>query len=301
MKYILTLVSVCLIGHYSNAQLGFYLKPTFNFKTNQGNFLGKNDNYKEFTNKYFSIYNHKMYMDFNELNLGINVGVNLNKKHFFEFGVAGDHAGIAVNVKGNTYWKDPESQIEVLRDNSTYTELGSTTYTKFSFSYENLIWKSKRDVFQLRFKSGMGLLFNRWTNPKKGIVQIFYNNAFALGETEPGVYINSHEIKSTAWVRTSLFVDLGFGLDFYTKKRSFYLFSFDVFYLQGLGGLNNGNMTTQEHRINVIDLNNNTSQIYSYFLASKGSGFYFQISRRFQFYPWIPLSKKKRIANEEGL
>lgn len=301
MKNILTLFLIYLIGHYSNAQLSFYIKPSLSFKTNQGNFLGKNDNYKEFTNKHFSMYNNKIYMDFNELNLGVDLGVNLNKKHYFELGFATDHAGVAVNVKGNTYWSDPTTQETFLKDNSTYTELSSSTYSKLSLSYENLIWRSKQNIIQLRFTSGIGLLFNGNTRPKKGYVHEYYFYSFPLGETEPGVFVNSHEVKVSERIRTSLFVDIGFGFDFYTKKSNFYLFSFDIYYLQGLGGFNNGNMTIQEHRINVLDVNNNSNQNYNYTLASKGSGFYFQISRRFQLYPWIPLNKKKRLAKMEGL
>ena len=85
-----------MLGITVYSQLSFYVRPTVNMKTNQGNIFGSwrtSPIYSTMTNQYFSISNDKMFFD-NGFDLGIHLGVKIRENHFFELGFSGDHAGI---------------------------------------------------------------------------------------------------------------------------------------------------------------------------------------------------------------
>lgn len=72
--------------------------------------------------------------------------------------------------------------------------------------------------------------------------------------------------------------------DFYSSHQK-YILSFKVQYLQGV---------MNKHSSNIIYLinDNGTQKSFYYKQYSRGSGIYFELSRRFQIYPWKGRKKK---------
>ena len=87
-----------------------------------------------------------------------------------------------------------------------------------------------------------------------------------------------------AFTRFSGYLAIGFYTDILIKQK--YILSASLTYLQGFKF-----MEYSVHRYHVID--NNIEKRFDYTSASRGSGLYLQISRKFQLYP---LKKKKKSS-----
>jgi hypothetical protein len=264
------------LGHYSNAQVAFYFKPNFSFKICKGNSNVKlQDNIPFAPNPYFQLYNYGMYFSKN-LNLGLNVGVNLKKNHFFEIGISTDHTGTATSVLTHNVPFFDSTSTQLNQWNNYNFQRFNYPYLRLSLEYQNQIFTTKNKVLSLKIILGSGLLFNQNVNIKKGKIATYTNNAFEIGEIKPGIFITEHIITGTASKRLSPYISIGIGADLYTMKRK-YLFSFDLNYLIGTYI-----MIYQRHEISVFD--NNQKTVYTYNMNSRGTGIYFQLSRRLQFY-----------------
>lgn len=289
----LSLLALFLFLAFSmNAQVSFYLRPTVNMKTNSSNYdIGNFNNFSNFSNRYFTFVSNRIFFDNNVVNLGLHIGVQVNKKHFFELGYSQDNSGIAVSVLGQSYldnYLDYPSMDEFSSPKASYSYSGSP-HARFSLTYSNSFWVSKNGMVQLRGIVGLGLLHNKYVNRKKMQFNEQYISSFALGQMDEDIYIVSHEERVSHYIRNSFYMNLGLGIDFYTKRNNIHIFSFDITYLQGTKFIQ-----YSDHVIQVMD--NNEEINFHYGLGSRSSGIYFTLSRRFQVYPWIPLSKKKRTA-----
>lgn len=280
-----------MLGSTLCSQVSFYLRPTVNMKTNQGNIFGTpgtQPEYKTMTNEYFSISTGKMYFDMNQVNLGLHFGVRLKDRHFFELGFSSDNSGIKTQAGVHQWSIDPYTNSPsppVVRTgvNHNQVEIGSP-FTRISFTYNNLVWKNTLKTIQLRSIVGFGSMFNQHVNRKKGIFVTQVDPVFELNNIDSNIFNTEYTITSTSAWRNSLYLNLGLGVDFYSKKKNKYLFSFDIFYLQGTRNVQIGH-----HRIKINDNGKDVNFLYSF--SSRGSGFYFTLSRRLQFYPWRPNKK----------
>lgn len=295
MKKTTLFLMFLLLGSSISSQVAFYLRPTMDIKTNQGNIFGHwrtKPVYSTMTNQYFSIHTGKMYLDKNQINLGINLGVTFKSKHFLEIGIATDHSGIQTQTSKHDWGIDHyEPDLPIVRKggNHTHSEVGSP-FTRLSISYNNLLWKNKTNTIQVRGILGIGSMYNHYVDRKKGKFITEEIPTFTLGILDSNVYNTEYSKTVTRAWRNSLFLNVGLGLDFYTKKNNKYLFSFDLFYVQGTR-----NVQVQHHRIKVEDYNLNKETTFRYTFSSRGSGFYFMLSRRLQVYPWRPSKKSKGL------
>jgi hypothetical protein len=294
MKKTTLFLMFLLLGSSISSQVAFYLRPTVNMKTNQGNIFGNRLTkpvYSTMTNQYFSIHTGKMYFDKIQIDLGIYLGLTYKNKHFFEVGIATDHSGIQTQASKHDWGVDHYvADLPIVRKGgiNNQSTIGSP-FTRLSISYNNLLWKNKTNTLQVRGILGIGSMYNHYVNRKEGIYVTGEIPSFPLGELDSNVF-NTEYIKTTtsAW-RNSLFLNVGLGLDFYTKKNK-YLFSFDLFYVQGTR-----NVQVDHHRIKVEDYNLNKETTFRYTFSSRGSGFYFMLSRRLQVYPWRPSKNSKGL------
>lgn len=264
-----------------HSQVSFYLRPTVNMKVNQGKIYGTPGSQPIFTtmtNQYFSISTDRKFFDNNNINLGLHLGVKLKEKHFFELGMSTDNSGIRTQAEAAN-WVAGNPPVR-FGGNHNSSSVGSP-FTRLSFNYNNLFWKNKSKTLQLRSIVGFGSMYNHYVNRKKGIFVIDEVPAFALGEIDSNIFNTEYRITTTKAWRNALYLNVGLGFDFYTKKKNKYLFSFDLFYVQGTR-----NVQYEEHRIKILDHGKEVNFLYAF--SSRGSGFYFMLTRRLQFYPWRP-------------
>lgn len=297
MKKLIVIVFIGLIGHSTNAQLNIYIRPTINMKTNQGSFrtvqniFSSNQmvatNVKMLSNEYFTFINDRMFFDNNNISFGIKLGLDW-KKHNFEIGIADDNSSISTGLLATFHSTNPETP-DRYNYGRTREALGSD-YLLFSLDYNYKVWQSSKKTVEFRLGAGTGLQINSGVNRKKGEYKQTEIYAPTLGELKPDVFNYAHLITTYKPNLISPYLKASIGFDFYTKKQRNIL-SIDIFYLQGLKFVQ-----TQFHDVFIMD--NGINKDYRFYATSRGSGFYFQISRKFQLYPWIPLSKKKREANK---
>lgn len=265
-----------------NAQTSFYLHPTVNMKTQQS-FFGNNrasENYSEYSNNYFTFRNDRNFFDRNTINFGLNAGVEYKKKHFFEFGYSIDNSGVAVGVKAQSYMNNFQDTEGLFYNSagSTYSQTGSS-FSRISLSYSTVFYKNRNNTFNGRLLGGIGLFHNTSVNRKKNIYDVNYESHFTNGQIAEDVFITEHYSRISNYWRNSLYLNLGVGGDFYTKKNHKYLFSFDLSYLQGTRPIQiDDNFISVQDQGDVLD--------FHYRVSSRGSGIYFTLSRRFQVYPW---------------
>lgn len=292
MKFIFILLFL-IIGNVLHSQLTFYIAPEIYTKTNTSSLhinpfntsLPSKNQYDIHQNEIFMFTNNRNQFD-GEINLGIKAGVKY-KKNYFEIGFTSDHTSISHTTTSHSISNvinSPDVSPIYTYSNVTYI-LGSRTYYKFSLDYNRLFWQDKNKVFSLSFGLGTGVLFNKYINKKKNEFDI-QTYDIPVPEGTPNQHIKSHILNSYGRNRFAFYLKLNSEVSFSTKK-GVELFSINISYLKSL------NYTQyNQHIFTVYDY----GDIYKYmiFQYSRGSGFYFQISRKFQLYPWKPTFKKKR-------
>jgi hypothetical protein len=272
-------------GNTLYSQMSFYLRPTVNMKTNQSHFFGDRISrpiYHTVANEYFSISADKSYFDGGNINLGIHVGAKIKEKHFFELGYSGDNSGVKTQAGGHswTYDSDFSPAIPVISGGNHVGSTFGKPFTRLSFTYNSVLYKNSTNTLHVRGTVGFGSLFNRFVDRKKLIFDVEEHPSFTM-LLDSNVYNTQYIITSVNPWRHSPYLNLGLGFDFYSKNRHKYLFSFDLFYLQGTR-----NVQVDTHRIWIED--HGEEKIFRYLFMSKGSGIYFTLSRRIQVYPWRP-------------
>ncbi|RYM34093.1 hypothetical protein ERX46_09035 [Brumimicrobium glaciale] len=295
------LAILLLIGTTLNAQVAFYLRPTVNMKTNQSSFGTEYqmNTYNSVTNEHFTFVNRPMFLD-GHIDLGINVGIQIKEKHFIELGISSDHSSIGRSLLTHSNFNDYETGENYTSNSYSHTTV-SPFYARISADYHNNFWNNKKGTIGFRSIAGIGFLFSG--NSKLQINGsghgngnlIMGNDDYGTGITgdndiqqiAPDVFITDYVSKIETYDGVTASVKLGLGIDFSTKK-DFHLFSFDVSYL-----LSTRPVQFQETKITVID--NGFETNYRYNQSSRGSGLYFTLSRRFQFYPWKPIIKKQQL------
>lgn len=288
MKTLKYFIVLCLIVLFEdiNAQTKFFIKPTIDSKICTSTLL--NNRYNQFINlpikngfpinPYFSA-NNVILSSRPCINFGVYVAMSINNgKHIFEIGVNED-------VTGSAY----ESHYMLYSDNdslnfysNSYNRIRSSLFTyRYHMQYSLRLTKQSSWVTPyLTF--GSGLIYNRDYNADE-VDNPFLNPALDIesyGNVQIDENVAIYKVSHITYAsnKYSGYINLGISGDFYTKSNA-HLFSISIFYLQGFKILED-----TYHRHFITD--NGVDKIYSHSTSSRGSGLYFQLSRKFQFHPW---------------
>lgn len=267
------------------SQMSFFIKPSIFIKTDQHRLIDTDFyNPKYLPTSYFTYYNPGIVFIPN-LNFGIDVGITIKEKHFLDFGISSESTGIK---RAFIFPNDIQNEVDGI--GNLYPANISTGWVggyfmKFNLDYYYRFLKTKNNALAIRFIGGIGLFFNKDITKYDYPVSSYdlYNSSF--DQPDKNIYLISHTYEYADIRRVSPYINLGFGFDFATKKKR-NLFSIDISYIHNFLYI-----VTGSHVITLID--NGVKKAINIDEGGRGSGFHFQISRRFQLYPWTPLSKKK--------
>lgn len=273
-----------------HSQTSFFVAPIIgkkilsNSMTLPGLFSG-GFNYTNQTmdNPYFQ-FGNKVLSTRPAINWGLGLGININSnKHLFKIELSQDEVGGMAEVSTLSAYNPFPDQIQATHySHTTFFHQSSHLVTRLSLGYNYLITK-KSNKCKMYLNSDVSLLFGR-----------SQSQVWEYGDTnELGAFVlyNDAEIRKfyygssfggqTLMLGIGLSSDLGFKI--HNKWR--YIFSFNVLYRQGF-------KTVQSSGYNWYIRDTGENFVINYGTSSKGSGIYFELSRRFQFYP-----VKKRIKS----
>lgn len=291
MKKSTFIMLVCLLGGNLLSQVSFYVQPNFSMKyASQSVFLNKLGNNFVPPNKHFHPHYPLMFFQSTQLYLGIGFGINYKKKHFFNFNINQDSSPFLQRKHAQYYFFNSETPNEIVSTNAfgSYS-IGGQDEVRFSLMYENYFYSTKKGGTQIRYITGLGIMFNPLVKPKSGIYQEYETPLiFTIGSnlTDGGIHIDG-TLTQRKYRRRGFALQMGLGFDFNTKKKV-YLFSLDVFYKQGLVLWGYGDFNDT-----VFEPQSNLTYYYKQELITRGSGLYFQLSRKINVYPWRPNKKPK--------
>lgn len=285
-RIVLIALFLLIFNVYCTSQISFFIKPSIFVKTDNHSLLSNTfDNPKYLPTPYFTYYNPGIVFIPN-LNFGIDLGVVINEKHFIDFGISSESSGIKSGYILPNHLESENEEIGFYDPSNYVMGWVSDSFMKFDFDYYYQLLKTKSKCFSMRIIGGIGLFFNRYvTKDYYPLSEFDFYNA-SLNQPDKNIYLLSYTYEFADISRVSPFIKVGFGFDFYTKRNRNIL-SIDVSYIQ-----NFMYMQTAGHSIILTD--NGVKKNIDISVGSRGSGFHFQLSRRFQVYPWIPLSRKKR-------
>lgn len=278
MRLIIITISLLFTAQIT-AQNTFYLTPSINTKLSIGSTNWTHYSNKFPQNEYFEIYN--VPLNFSRF---IGLGFSLdwkNENNDFMLGLSWnqDVAGVgARELYLSTNEGDPAQYFnqELLNKSSFFINRFSLNFTK------PLIQD------HLFLKLGAGFIFSQSGHKNDGDI---YTTTIGF---DPFLHdtniIIGRTYTRTANYRFSLNLSVGLTADINWNEK--YLFTLDIIYTQGFK-----NITAASYIYDVTNLNTGKTEVFSYGIFSRGSGITFQISRRLQIHPWIPLSKKKRQLN----
>lgn len=287
-----------LFGKSAFSQTTFFISPLINYKVQLSSYSVHQyfgTYYSEYTylghqNPYYT-FKAKKISGRPSINIGIRAGLTLaNKKHLVYLEWSQDEAGTmskTTSLQTPNYYGAPNliPTYPVYTNGTRYFQSGFA-YDRLSLGYGIRLTKEKT-LTKIYFITDFSIIFggkNRATwyyemDSTANTSTYYYNDAKEV----------STEITAYHWGRTSALLGIGIKTDIGAKfkGKEHYLFSLEVNYRQGFQPIGGSISTTHiEDNGKIIAFANE--------LITKGSGIYFQISRKFQLYPWIPLSKKKR-------
>ena len=129
--------------------------------------------------------------------------------------------------------------------------------------------KSKTQFLDMRVSGSFGLMLFR--NPYERIDAVERFDVYLTPETR----LDSIFLQPNPTFKTAPFAKIGFEVDFKTKKS--YLFSLNAYFIQGFSEINSVYFRQHYTTFGVQEVN-------TIRLMSRGSGFYFEISRRIGVY-----------------
>lgn len=274
-----------MFGSTCYSQTTFYLKPIVEIKINHSfeSGLGTGSHYHWPSNDYFRLENHSWFMTGN-LSIGVDAGIIYKRKHYFEFGMATDEVGMKTTLHSLSAYTDSKQENFVFAAHNTSHFTFQMIRFNFNYQYEFLHTKFIRG----RIQTGFNLLFNPYV--KNGQFDTFTSPAFGLEmiNQENVMVANKSENIYSYRKRLAPAFSLGLGVDFNTRNH--YLFSLGINYQQGIFKNVIASHSTP------VSINGNVAN-YVLYSESRSSGFIFQVSRRFQLYPWRPNKKDKVISD----
>jgi hypothetical protein len=210
--------------------------------------------------------------------IGIGIGTIFNKRHKIEL----EWEKSAVSYKAEIFVRDIryEEKWEIV--NPAINERINRFFINYSY---RLTKNPNKTSVWLNVSSGISIssMFNLSMGRK-------YSN-FLLA---PNVFLDYVNLQSIAQTKMNANIKLGFDVDLYRKEK--YILSLSLAYTQGFGKLQQNALHIGYTKYDENNYDNMKEKDFSREIYSRGSAFQLSVSRRFQLYPWILLSKKKREA-----
>lgn len=214
------------------------------------------------------------------INVGIGIGGSFdNNKHLLSVEICTDD--ITSGSVANYLYKSTNNLTGEVSyaDAEDYFLINQATY-RLSFDYSVKLFNIQKSTIYLN--TNLNFLHSNGDINSGGFnnlnTELLYN----------GAYLNKREF-FTSYIKgmtTLLGIGIQTDINLKVKNKTFYLFSFNVGYKQGFKRIE---VTTQNFKI----IDNNEIFSITYYTTNRGSGIYFEVSRRFQIFPWKPLLKKK--------
>jgi len=280
------------LGSRSYSQVSFYIRPVVSMKTNecffpkQGNLRDKRNS---IDNEYFSLIHYGRFFNREQINFGFHAGVQWNK-HTLEFGLDTDNASLAYGISSHVVYIDTLTNARTAYESSGLTMIGTDGINRYSLTYQSVVWKNKNNTINIRAVAGLGVMHTKGGGLKKDLyidtVYYPYDISEDINPNPPDVSFRQTSDISIQRLGFSLNGNIGFGIDFMSKQKQRNLFSIDIFYLHNLNI-----MYSEIYNFRVSDKMLTTDYVYT--LHSRGSGFYFNISKKMQLYPWRKFKTKK--------
>lgn len=300
MKKILLIFIYFILLEQITAQITYFVRPTIDNKLyfcNANNLfdfhaIDYSPVHNEFLgNQYFNPINVKVTQR-DIYSLGVYFGVTFKKKkHLIEFGINQDATGSEFECEFMEF--DSYTYKDTLYKRYSPNRFIFASYLptlRYHLQYSIRLTKGSDLIFLPYFVVGGGVIQNL-KYPEKDEINTLYetNPAYSYkidGDLylEDNVYISHMKNYGYTARKFSGYINLGLRADIFTKKGT-NLFSASIFFLKGFKPIEIMNSD-----VYVVD--NNENKVFSYLTTSNGSGLYIQLSRSFQFYPWI-----KRIKN----
>jgi hypothetical protein len=270
------IVFIFFLSSLSFSQTTFYLQPLSNSK-NSISFIAKEETGGVktgfFENDYFFgthtvTYNARVVRR-NSLNLGIGIGITLNESENLQFEWTQDKASFLINSNYRTYFNDYNYNVKITYHRAIHRV--GLNYSKIRFTQDG-----KRKFLQYSFGCGAFLNFNQYSD-------VHVDQPTGNIYLTPTLQLSSLYIQPLKEKKINAY--LKFGLEGDVRFRKKYFFTTSAFYIQGFGKI---------ARIEHVHKYKQNGELFilPIGLESRGSGIYFQLSRRFQVYP---IKKKVKL------
>lgn len=264
MNIFLTFIIVLLGFGSLHSQNSFYISPLLNSKfgiSSTNGLFHFSNNYPK--NDYFDLYNKSVHFA-----PGFRIGLGLgwkNDKHKFSLDLLWNQDGST--IQNETVYLGIIESNYYSNSNMRY-HIGFIS-NRFSLNLSKPIFK---DLIDLNF--GIGFIQQPGGN----------DNYEFIVDNDPFLYDSTKtlKVKYTTRAVSNLSLNLSFGVCLNLKWNNFYLFTLSAIYSQGV----KRNLIVHENYYELTDFVSNETLKYSYSSASKGSGIFIQVSRKFQLYPW---------------
>lgn len=237
-------------------------------------------------NPYFK-FNNKLLSSRPSIYWGIGFGINIDSnKHIFKIELSKDGVGGMAEFSTLSAYNPFPNQIQATHyAHQTFYHQSSHLVSRITLGYNYLLTK-KSTKSKVYINSDISLLFGR-----------SHSQVWDYGDiNEPGAFVlyNDSEIKKfyygSQFSGKTLMLGLGLSSDigFKIHNKWKYFFSLNILYRQGLKTVQSSGYNTY-----IKDNVENFDSVIYYETSSKGSGIYFEISRRFQLIPWKRKMKRK--------
>lgn len=271
------------------SQTSFYIAPLINVKGH----YSRSQVYdkKNYQNEFFEYQSRNLL--FSSLGLGIKGGIGLNDRWLFDFGWSTDETR-----SGNRFYTTSYSDNTVYGGYKNYYPSGGNSFhigvqtNRFHLSAQYKLinpvkFEHKKFWVVPYIVAGLGLNVNTYRTPQ--LDAWIYEGGYSLIAENVGMKI---DYSLNAGDRKNFHGLLGLSTDLMVKKH--YLFSFSVYSTFSFQTkTKNHDLSFIGTRVTINDLSGTRQYVFSE--GSKGTGLYFEISRRFQLYPWRPNKKEKNI------
>jgi len=241
-----------------HAQTSFFIKPMMNNKIDFASNSGRRFDDYVYNNSPYYHYNNKAIITsgLNSIDLGLGIGALIHKRHLLELDLNTDATGAGCKV-----YFDSKS-LEGTYNDVDRTYIDGRGINRLSLQYSYL------GSHKLHYIVGLAFGYKR-SSPTGKIDPIFFGDV----EVAENVIL-SQESFGFGYNTKNIYLTAGVGRDFNYKKT--YLFSLDII-------LNKGFALISSTHTNITINDNGIVKTNAYASYSRGSGLYFQLSRRFTF------------------
>lgn len=274
MKPIITTFFTFLTIH-TFSQVSFFVGPQISVKGNYSEI--KNSPLKEYANDYFSYQSRKFLVG--SFGYGLHAGVGFKDRLFLDLSWSKDETRSGNSVQYAAYYYNQGNDYFIPSNNQQYFGI---EFNRFHVSARyNLLDKKRfenRNCFiNPSFIIGIGLNVNSYKKTTSDVV----NTSYYADLDE--VTLLTEEFSLAANNRKNFTAKLGIGADLIVKNN--YLFTFSVYSTINMTKSWKSNLSVLSTTITLETPFEERTYLFNE--NSKGTGLYFEISRRFQLYPWI--------------